>query len=584
MKEGPFIAKNRINIWILGHGCVLGSLAAALQLTWILYFFDFDPNDIPILSIGSVAYDFFAFAIFSTLILSIQKNLKLGFINLAAAIVTIYAAAFIKFDLMNDAIRFSDILLIPSLFQIMGAKYSIILISPVVVFSAILIVNIKFRWFSCAPMLLSTLLLIYYGYQKSLQFEDYEDREHSYIIAPTVYYGQLPGFINDTLDYFYRLKSLKYFVNDQDNLDDGRFLIDQSLTLSSDRDVHLIVLESFINPHLLAGYEFSRSPLGSKFQTWMNVADSAVLTPVTGARSADSEFEILCGLGALLNWRAVVFNALTVDSVGCLPKHFTNNGWQTMATSPVYPYAFNVKSVYERMGFKNIVLRPDLEMNDLDGAQLSTESLFKQNLERYRQLKKNGGYIFNYVFTMSTHIPFDLDTKKRPIVIETTPDNELLRRYVNALHYTIVALENFIEEVLKSDPNALIIILGDHAPYLGPSMKFSDERQSMGLAKFRTPLVVLNGGMPQPSMGNISMYNIPSAMLDILTSGSYCHLHRCSHRDKILVRPLVRGIYVTDRHASKVHFCKRGGFDTPNCELAKSTLKEHMGRLYDLVR
>jgi phosphoglycerol transferase MdoB-like AlkP superfamily enzyme len=379
------------------------------------------------------------------------------------------------------------------------------------------------------------------------------------------------------------MKNLDQYADGSDDTKDGRFLVDQDIVMEPDRDVHVILVESLINPYLLDGYSFEPSPFGDLFGKWMEDA-SSVITPVTGGRSPDSEFELLCGLGALLNWRETVFTALTADNVRCLPWHFSKNGWTTVATTPVSPYVFNVKSVYERLSFSKIVLRPDLKMDDLDGSSLSTGSLLGQNLALYRSLKEEGSFVFNYVFTTATHIPFALNASKRPGIIKSVPYNLVTTQYANALYYTFEALESFVSEVLTLDPNALIVVLGDHAPYLGPGFRFSDEEQTLGLANFRIPLLIIDGGVPLKNLGDIALFNLPYAIMDILTDQTYCQANRCLHKGSHLVRPLVGEAYVANRNLSDIRHCTEDNSVLRECKLAAKISGEHRSRLYELVR
>lgn len=558
--------------------CILiGFLAFLLQFLWLLYF------DLPLRLMKPPIYDGLFFAFLTLLHLSFQRKMHIGATNLSLIVLIIYAIAFFKFDAFGDVIRFSDVPLVPTLIGVLGFYDSIVLIVPVALVVLVFFLNFKIRLFSIVPLGVLVSALLMYGYQKSLPVDKYDAHKNSHTTAHAISYGQALGFTDDTFEYLFRMKHLAQYAGSPDNSKDGRFLIDQDVVIKPDRDVHVILIESLINPYLLDGYSFEPSPFGEQLGKWMEGA-SNVIAPVTGGRSPDSEFELLCGLGALLNWRETVFTALTADDVHCLPWHFSRNGWSTVATTPVSPYIFNVKSVYERLSFSKIMLQPDLRMDDLDGFTLSAKSLLKQNLALIEKLKEDGKFVFNYIFTTATHIPFALDPKKRPGIIRSAPYNLVATQYANALYYTFKALESFVSEVLALDPRALIIVLGDHAPYLGPGFEFSDEKQTLGLANFRIPLLILDGGVPSKKFGDIAMFDLPYVILDILTRGSYCQENRCLHNGRNLIRPLVDEAYVANRNLSDISHCVKDNSDLRACILAAKLSDEHRSRLYELVR
>ena len=556
---------------------LIGCLAFLLQSAWIIYF-EFSTR-----FLRSAIYDGLLFVIISLLILSFQRKIHYGALNLSALVFVVYTAAFLKFDAFGEVLRYSDTFLLPTLIEFLGYYQSLFLIIPAAAIPVIFVVNFRVRIFCLVPLGIAVTALCLYGFQKSLSVDKFDARTNSHMFARAITHGQIPGFVDDSYEYIFRSKELRRYGNLLGQVKDGRFLIDQDFAVTPDRDVHIVLVESLINPDLLDGYSFSPLPFGDLFTKWIELSPN-VLAPVTGGRSPDSEFELLCGLGALLNWRETAFTALTADTARCLPWHLSKNGWTTVATTPVSPHAFNVKSVYERISFSKIILQPDLKMNDLDGRNLSTESLLRQNLDMYRQFKKNGSFVFNYVFTTATHFPFNLNTRKRPLIVESFPEDPVITQYVNTLHHTFQALEFFVSDALREDPKALIVILGDHAPYLGPGFSFRDEIETSGLANFRIPLLILDKGLPVADLGNIALFDLPYLLLDILSDHEYCRSNRCRFKEELLIRPLVGEAYVAQRDLSDITHCQQDNHSQSECVLARDLTSEHRSRLYELVR
>jgi hypothetical protein len=64
------------------------------------------------------------------------------------------------------------------------------------------------------------------------------------------------------------------------------------------RNLHVIVVESLIDPLWLTGFSWPPEPLSPLFGRWRSDSLSTAVVPVFGNRSSDTEFEVLCGLPA----------------------------------------------------------------------------------------------------------------------------------------------------------------------------------------------------------------------------------------------------------------------------------------------
>jgi hypothetical protein len=87
-----------------------------------------------------------------------------------------------------------------------------------------------------------------------------------------------------------------------------------------------------------------------------------------------------------------------------------------------------------------------------------------------------------------------------------------------------VAIDRFVRRVQQADPKSLIVVLGDHAPALGPNFEGQrhggriarDETDPLGRAEmYEVPLILLDRGAMVP-LGRLPTYLLPYAILDRL--------------------------------------------------------------------
>ena len=201
------------------------------------------------------------------------------------------------------------------------------------------------------------------------------------------------------------------------------------------RNIHLIVLESFLDPGLLKGARFSRSPAHPAFSNLFGKKAGLSISPVFAGGTAQAEFEVLCGAPALREFSGIEFDVFTGAKAPCLPQILSQGGYETSATNSYKPDFFNSTNAYTGIGFEKRYYPQEFaagydtyfSTGDVTGEDYMFDGvLFSQNLEFItKRIKNNPGRpIFNYIIGMYGHIPHDINTSKRPMVIEMLGKNK----------------------------------------------------------------------------------------------------------------------------------------------------------------
>ena len=332
------------------------------------------------------------------------------------------------------------------------------------------------------------------------------------------------------------------------------------------RNVHLVLIEAFIDPAWLKGFAFSPEPLGPLFARWRDGDGSLAVASIFGNRSANTEFEVLCGLPAAVGPSEIVFRMIPAGSeLPCLPRLLAAQGFQTMATKVTGSEFYNAGPAFAAAGFETRVFTPDLDMEDRDGVWLSAEATLRQVESRAAALAAGGGAPFlNYVVMASGHYPYDRDKARRPDRISVTPEDPLVRDYVNGAHYNAVAVEAFVARIARADPWALIVVLGDHQPLLGPNYKgyrdggrlprVDDAPPLHKAAMFETPLLVLDAG-EAVAVGRLPTFLLPEVILDRLSGGEHCRRNACAHQEAWRLRPFRDHAIEVEAHGRGERLC-----------------------------
>jgi phosphoglycerol transferase MdoB-like AlkP superfamily enzyme len=209
-------------------------------------------------------------------------------------------------------------------------------------------------------------------------------------------------------------------------------------TNGSRHNVYLVVLESWLDPTLFRGVTFSRDPRHPDFAQLVGDSQGFSISPVFGGRTAQAEFEALCGVPALSKISFIEFNSFTGHPAGCMPAILRQAGYTTYASNAYMPDYFNTIKAYTGIGFDKIYFAREFAPNRetyLTAQNISEDEdflfdgdLFDQNLAFVaRTLKEHPGQpILNYVLTIYGHEPHDIDTDLRPLVLSmNAPHDDL---------------------------------------------------------------------------------------------------------------------------------------------------------------
>ena len=356
------------------------------------------------------------------------------------------------------------------------------------------------------------------------------------------------------------------------------------------RNVHIILLESFWDPLLLEGIEFSGDPISPEFrQLWAQTGNSTVLSPVFGGYTANAEFEVLCGFPVTVD--TVFFEGWVRKAAPCLPAHLRAQGYQTYTSHPNVAAFWNRVNVYDRIGFDTYWSKKDFVLDDMNRNFLGDASLYRQMLEKLDSKLQSGEPILDYIVTIFGHLDYPFNAS-RPKVIQASGDNRMLEDYVNQIYYKSRELMVFLEELRKRDPDGLIVMFGDHLPFLGPNYggyteigmlessrgKFTDP---MFRTLTRTPMIVIDGRNGPVNTGEMPMYRIPELVLDLLGDRSDSILRLSRLPVDQVVRPLPGLHLLVEDEQSSV--CKKQNTDRPAVCTETDPLVEALDILtYDL--
>jgi len=302
------------------------------------------------------------------------------------------------------------------------------------------------------------------------------------------------------------------------------------------QNVHLIVLESFLDPSLLSKARFSRNPVHPSFEAIFKDMGGFSISPVFGGATAQAEFEVLCGVPAMRELSGIEFDVFTGSQTLCLPNILGQAGYHTMATNAFTPDFFNSTKGYVGVGFEKIYYPSEyapgsetyFSTGDVTDEHFMYDGdLFSQNLNFVGDwLQQNPGKpLLNYIMSIYGHTPHLINLDKRPKVVEITGMetfmDDQLERAVNQYYYRTEVIAAYVKELMRIDPHSIIILVSDHLPSLtyGPNtykdLHYLDNTEgSINLNR----IYIIENGRPV-HYDTIHHYEVPRLILNYVTKG-----------------------------------------------------------------
>ncbi len=354
-----------------------------------------------------------------------------------------------------------------------------------------------------------------------------------------------------------------------------------SASKAQPRNIHVILLESFWDPSVLTASALSADPMDPDFRAlWAATEHSHLLAPVFGGYTANTEFEVLCGFP--INQDNVYFEFGLRRDAPCLPRHLGGLGYYSLVSHPNSASFWNRINAYQRVGFETYLADKDFALDDMNRSFLSDESLYRQILDHLDPKLRASKPVFNYVLTYFGHLPYPLN-ERRPPVITAAQGHEIVAAYANTIYYKSRELMDFVRTLRQTDPDALIVLFGDHLPALEPN--FGGYTQSALLAKQRgefddamfrtlveTPLIVIDGQKGPVAVGEVPAYQLPALLLGLLGDQRPSIMDLTAQTEgQARIRPLP-GMHFTLAD-SALEVCRDMPTDTPACAASGEWVK-----------
>lgn len=192
-----------------------------------------------------------------------------------------------------------------------------------------------------------------------------------------------------------------------------------------------------------------------------------LLTNIFAGGTVDSEWGFLTGYSIHNSFRA------PVDS---FVRYFASQGYDTQYRHPGYSWFYNRRNINEYLGFADSVYSENGFGERVDpetAPKRSDRVLFDYLLHDLDSRTAEDAPLFSFSVSYQNHGPYadDLKDYRREVVPPETGWTEqsrnVLNNYFDGIGDTISELLRFTEELDRRDAPVVLVLFGDHKPWLG---------------------------------------------------------------------------------------------------------------------
>jgi len=249
---------------------------------------------------------------------------------------------------------------------------------------------------------------------------------------------------------------------------EGKRVVSKSI-----KNVNVIAIqsESLWDPKKMENITLSGDPLKNMRRLSKKGFMGTLVSPVFGCNTCVPEFEFLTGFSSyFLRSGAYPYSQYVHESISSLPSNFKNNGYVTYGLHTYDKYFYGRNKAYGLMGFDKFVGKGDLVDPEIKGTYVSDDEVTRQIIKMYEE--KGDKPMFLYAITMQNHGNYlkqrydEYDIMVNSRVLES---NDLigLKDAVQGVHDADKALGDLAAYFSKVSEPTLIVIYGDHLPFLG---------------------------------------------------------------------------------------------------------------------
>ena len=281
-------------------------------------------------------------------------------------------------------------------------------------------------------------------------------------------------------------------------------------------NVICVLLESFIDPKEINFLNFSENPTPNFDHLYSNYSSGYLTVPVVGAGTANTEFEILTGMGMKYFGLGEYPYKTILKSTSCesVASDLGNNlGYGTHVVHNNGGNFYSRKNAFTQMGFDSFISKEMMNIQEYTPlGTWPTDNILIGEVEKALDSTEQQDFI--YTITVQGHGAYPTEKViENPEITVTGAENEAKNNeweyYVNQIHEVDKFIANLTDMLSKRDEKTVVVFFGDHLPTMG--LKDEDTKSQ---SIFNTKYVTWNNFGMKKTDQDLTSYQLLAAIMD----------------------------------------------------------------------
>ncbi len=279
-----------------------------------------------------------------------------------------------------------------------------------------------------------------------------------------------------------------------------------------------VLLESFVDPEQINFLELSEDPVPYFHSLAENYSTGYLDVPVVGAGTANTEFEILTGMGMQFFGLGEYPYKTILKQTNCesIASDLHTLGYGTHVVHNNGANFYSRMNAFSMMGFDTFASKEMMDIREYTPlGTWPTDEILIGEVEKALDYTPNQ-QDFVYTITVQTHgdYPTEQVIEEPEIKVsgaESQEKNYAWEYYVNMLHEEDKFIESLIEMLSQRDEKTIVVLFGDHLPTMG----LTEEDMATG-SLFLTQYVTWNNFGLERKEKDLTSYQLMAEILDQL--------------------------------------------------------------------
>ncbi len=235
-------------------------------------------------------------------------------------------------------------------------------------------------------------------------------------------------------------------------------------------NIVMVQLESFFDPTLIEGVEYSEDPISTFRELKKNCSSGLLHVPVVGGGTANTEFEVLTGMSTEFFGIGEYPYKTTLLDRTCETVNYDlkNMGYTAHALHNHTATFYDRHIVYANLGFDTFTSAEYMTGYDTNALGWIKDMALKDEIQK--AMDSTAGTDFVYTVSVQCHGKYPnepVEGEEAKIMVSGMPDTKHnLEYYVNQIKEVDDFISALVREFSQNPEPVVLVLFGDHQPCL----------------------------------------------------------------------------------------------------------------------